>query len=177
VVKRLVFLLEILLQEARQRNFILKSFVLGFAYLVFALIFFDFKTYESILSQTYSLSSKIYICFLLFVGSFSILGLRDSILVILIALLFGLNLELVLRKLKFLKSRGNLHITLGAGLISLFSAGCASCGLSFASVIGVASVVSMLPYHGLLLYLLSILVLVVSLLYNLQTLVRVCKLK
>jgi hypothetical protein len=103
--------------------------------------------------------------------------MRDSILLIIIALLFGVNLELVLRKLKFLKNQGNLHITIGAGLVSLISAGCASCGLSFASVIGVAGIVSLLPFHGLLLYLLSIAILLASLLYNLQTLVKVCDIK
>lgn len=173
----LLFLLRILLQEAKARNFLSKSLILGLIYLVIALLFFNFKTYESVLSQTYPLASKTWISYLIFIGTFSILGIRDSILIIVISFLFGLNLELVLRKLKFLKSQGNLHITIGAGLISLISAGCAACGLSFASVIGVASIVTMLPFHGLLLYLLSILILSVSLLYNLQTLVKVCKIK
>lgn len=173
----LLFLLRILLQEAKQRQFLAKSILFGVLYLVIALVFFNFKTYESILSQTYPIHSKLWISYLVFLGSFSILGVRDSILITTISLLFGLNLELVLRKLKFLKNQGNLHITIGAGIVSLISAGCAACGLSFASVIGVASLVSLLPFHGLLLYLLSILILLVSLLYNLQTLVKVCEIK
>ena len=110
-------------------------------------------------------------------GSFSILGLRDTILIIVTSFLFGVNLELVLRKLKFLKKSGGLHITFGAGLLSLVAAGCASCGLSFASVLGVATIVGLLPLHGLELYLLSIIILIVSLHLNLQTLVKVCKLR
>lgn len=173
--KHLLFLLGILSQEARQRNFILKSLILGIFYFTIALILFDFKTYESILSQSYPFVVKLNISYLLFIGSFSILGLRDTILIILISFLFGINLELVLRKLKFLKDRGGLHITFGAGLLSLVAAGCASCGLSFASVLGIAALVSLLPFRGLELYIVSILILLVSLLYNLRTLVRVCK--
>lgn len=105
------------------------------------------------------------------------MGIRDSILIGIISFLFGINLELVLRKLKFLKKRGGLHITFGAGFLSLVAAGCASCGLSFASVLGIATMVSLLPFHGLELYILSIVILSVSLFLNLQTLVTVCKLK
>lgn len=173
----LLFLLRILLQEVKERQFLLKSILFGLCYLIVALIFFNFKTYESVFSQTYPLASKFWISYLLFLGTFSILGIRDSILIIVIASLFGINLELVLRKLKFLKNQGNLHITIGAGIVSLISAGCAACGLSFASVVGVAGIVTLLPFHGLLLYLLSIIILFISLLYNLQTLVRVCKIK
>lgn len=175
--KHLLFLLGILIQESKQRNFILKSLIFGLIYLTFALILFDYRTYESVLSQSYSFTAKLNICWLIFIGSFSILGVRDSILVIIISLLFGINLELVLRKLKFLKKRGGLHITFGAGLLSLVAAGCASCGLSFASVLGIAALVSLLPFHGLELYIVSIIILLSSLLLNLQTLVVVCKLK
>jgi hypothetical protein len=175
-VNKLLFLLRILLQETKQRNFILKSVLFGILYFIAALILFDFKTYGSIFSQSYPLTAKLWISYLLFIGSFSILGIRDTILIMIIALLFGVNLELVLRKLKFLKSHGGLHITFGAGLLSLIAAGCASCGLSFASVLGIATIVSLLPFHGLELYIVSILILFVSLLYNLKTLVRVCKL-
>lgn len=172
-----LFLLRILFQEAKERHFLVKSILFGVFYLVVALVFFNFKTYGSVFSQAYPITAKLWVSYLLFIGTFSILGIRDSILIVVISFLFGLNLELVLRKLKFLRSQGNLHITIGAGIISLISAGCAACGLSFASVIGVASIVTLLPFHGLLLYLLSILILIASLLYNLQTLVKVCKIK
>lgn len=174
---KLSFLFSVFLVEARQRHFILKSVALGTLYLFIALILFEFMLYQNVLSQTYGIAIKLKVILLIFLDSFETLGARDSLLLIIVSLLFGVNLELVLRKLKFLKDHGNLHITIGAGLISLFSAGCAACGLSFASVIGIASVVTLLPFHGLFLFLLSILILLVSLLYNLNTLVKVCKIK
>jgi len=176
-VKHLLFLLGILIQEIKQRNFLFKSLLLSLCYFVIALILFDFRTYESVISQSYSFATKLNITSLIFMGSFSILGIRDSILIGVISFLFGINLELVLRKLKSLKDRGGLHITFGAGLLSLVAAGCASCGLSFASVLGIAALVSLLPFRGLELYIVSIVILLISLFLNLQTLVRVCKLK
>ena len=175
--KRLFFLINVFVLEAKQRNFITKSLVLGSAYLLIALVLFEFKSYQNVLSQTYAANIKLNVLFQLFAYSFKVLGIRDSMLIVIISLLFGVNLELVLRKIKFLKSSGNFHLTIGAGIISLFSAGCAACGLSFASVIGISSVVTLLPFHGLLLYLLSILILLASLIYNLDTLVKVCKIK
>jgi hypothetical protein len=177
LVKRTIFLLEVLLRETKENNFLLKSVLFGLVYFLIALFLFDFRTYQSIWAQSFPFLAKINISSILFADSFAVLGVRDTILLIIIAFLFGLNLELVLRKLKFLKKQGSLHITFGAGIISLISAGCASCGLSFASVIGVAGAVSLLPFKGLELYILAILILLASLLYNLQTLVRVCKIK
>ena len=91
----LLFLLRILLQEVKERQFLLKSILFGLCYLIVALIFFNFKTYESVFSQTYPLASKFWISYLLFLGTFSILGIRDSILIIVIASLFGINLVFV----------------------------------------------------------------------------------
>jgi hypothetical protein len=177
IVKKTTFLLGVLLREAETNNFLLKAIFFGLIYFLIALLLFDFRTYQSIWAQSFPFLSKISISSILFVDSFAVLGIRDTILLIIIAFLFGLNLELVLRKLRFLKKQGSLHITFGAGVISLVSAGCASCGLSFASVIGVAGAVSLLPFKGLELYILAIIILLASLFFNLQTLVRVCKIR
>ena len=118
----------------------------------------------------YDFLGKVKVLLYIFLGSLYALSIRDAI-------LFGANVELVLRKIKFLASYGSLHITLGTGLITLAATGCASCGLSLASVVGLGGVLALLPFQGVELYVASILILLASLFYNLHTLVKVCNIK
>lgn len=123
----------------------------------------------------YSLVAKGRIITIIVFGSFQAISERDVLLLLISAVLFGLNIELVLRKIKFLASAGSLHLTFGAGIVTLVATGCASCGLSLASVVGLSAAIAILPFHGLELYFIAILILLVSLFYNLHTLVKVCK--
>ena len=82
---------------------------------------------------------------------------------------------MVVEKVKFLKKRNNLKITLGAGIISIAAAGCASCGLSLVSIVGLGGVLAALPFRGFELYLASVAILLLSLYYNLSSLYKVCK--
>lgn len=148
-----------------------------FVYAALSILLVNYKSFISFGRSEYDLFPKLKILLLIFFGSFQALSTRDTILLLTTALLFGINIELVFRKLKFLASYGNLHVTIGTGLISIAATGCASCGLSLASIVGLGGVLALLPFHGLELYILSIIVLTVSLFYNLQTLVKVCKIK
>lgn len=82
---------------------------------------------------------------------------------------------MVIEKVKFLKKRNNLKITLGAGIISIAAAGCASCGLSLVSIVGLGAALASLPFKGFELYIVSIVILLLSLYYNLSSLYKVCK--
>lgn len=175
--KYLLFLLKVLFQESKKRKFIVKALLATFVYAALSILLVNYKSFISFGRSEYDLFPKLKILLLIFFGSFQALSTRDTILLLTTALLFGINIELVFRKLKFLASYGNLHVTIGTGLISIAATGCASCGLSLASIVGLGGVLALLPFHGLELYILSIIVLTVSLFYNLQTLVKVCKIK
>lgn len=115
--------------------------------------------------------------FFILIGSFQALDIRDTTLLVIVSILFGLNTELVLRKIKFLASYGSLHVTFGTGLIALAATGCASCGLSLVSLVGLGGALAALPFHGLELYFVSIFILFASLWYNLNSLVKACKIR
>lgn len=175
--QHLLFLLKVLVLEAKKRNFILKSIFFGSTYLTVSIIFINYKSFWSFFSSEYEILSKTRVLILIFLGSFQSLSGNDIALLLITATLFGLNVELVLRKMKFLASLGSLHIAFGTGLISLAATGCASCGLSIASIVGLSAALVSLPFHGLELYVISILILLFSLFYNLQTLVKACNIK
>lgn len=176
LVVQLSFLSTILLGEIKKRKFLPKALFIAFSYLFLAIFLFNYPTFHTFIFNDYPIFAKIRILTILFFGSFQILSIRDSILLIIVSLLFGINIELVLRKLKFLKSKGSLHIAFGAGIVSFVAVGCAACGLSFGSIIGLAWILAMLPFHGLELYVLSIVILLVSLFYNINAYVKACNL-
>jgi len=176
-VEHLLFLLKVLTLEAQKRHFLLKSAFFGASYLAISIIFINYKSFWSFLASDYEILSKVRVLSLIFFGSFQALSAGDIILLSITAILFGLNIELVLRKMKFLASLGSLHIAFGTGLISLAATGCASCGLSIASIVGLSAALASLPFHGIELYFLSIMTLFASLFFNLNTLVKACNIK
>lgn len=175
--KYFLFLLEILFIESKKRHFLLKSLFFASLYIILSIVLINYKSYLSFLLSEYSPLAKVKVLSLIFYGFFQAISARDIVLILISAILFGVNVELVLRKLKFLAGKGSLHLTFGAGVITLVATGCASCGLSLASIVGLSAVIALLPFHGLELYALSIMILLISLLYNLHNLVKVCKIK
>lgn len=173
--RTLLFLSKVLLSESKNSKFILKALLSAVFYTTLAIILVNYKSYTSFLFNDYPLLAKAKVIFLIFAGTFQAMASLDVLLLLSVALLFGLNITLVLSKIKFLKRQGGIHLTFGVGLLTLAATGCASCGLSLASLVGLTGVLVALPFHGLELYILSFLILLTSLFYNLQTLVIVCK--
>lgn len=170
------FLTRILFREFHQRFFILKSIFWGTFYLNLALFSTNYKNVFSILGSDYSLAAKISILWTLFWGAFATITPLDVALLVSASFLFGTNLSLVFRKIKFLASQGSLRLTFGAGLITLVATGCASCGLSFISLFGLGGIIAILPFGGVELYVISILLLSALLFYNLNSYALACKL-
>lgn len=173
--KYLLFLLGVLKDEFIKRFFYLKALFFGALFVIPAVILLNYKSYLSFITADYALLPKLNILRLIFQGTLLSLETKDVVFLIITALLFGINMELVLRKLRFLKSRGGLHITVVGGLLTITATGCASCGLSIASLVGLGSVIALLPFGGIELYFISILILFASLLYNLHVYVKACK--
>lgn len=146
---------------------------LFFIFLSFAII--NYKSYSSFIFNDYDLASKLNIIYLIFIGTFTATSRIDVTLVFIMSALFGINMTLVINKFNMLKRRGNLRIMFGTGIISIIAAGCASCGLSFASLIGISAALAILPFGGMELYLLAIVILLISLYFNLKQIIKVCK--
>lgn len=165
----------ILKQELLNIRSILLVLLLALFFASLSLIIINFQSFSSFIFNDYPLFAKLNIMWLLFIGSFSTTSTLDITLVALMGILFGINMTLLINKFQALKRRGNVRIMFGTGVVSLVAAGCASCGLSFASLIGVTAALSLLPFGGIELYILAILILLASLFFNLKQLIKVCK--
>ncbi len=96
---------------------------------------------------------------------------------VLLAALFGLNLSLLIYKAKLasLSKKITATTTLG-GILSVLITGCPACSLTLASYLGLASILSALPFGGLEVKIIGLLLLVYSTNYLLKTLTT-CKKK
>lgn len=175
--KYLFFLIGVLRDELTKRFFYLKAFLFALCFVILATVLLNYKSYWSFITADYDLLPKINILWLIFKGSLSTLEAKDALFLIITSLLFGLNMELVLRKLRFLRTRGGLHVTLIGGILTITATGCASCGLSLASLVGLGGAIALLPFGGIELYIVSIIILFASLLYNLHIYVKACNIK
>lgn len=148
--------------------------LLSFLFLFLSFVIINYKSYTSFIFNGYDILTKLNIIYLIFIGTFTATSKIDIVLVLIMSALFGVNMTLVINKFSALKRRGNLRIMFGTGIISVFAAGCASCGLSFASLIGISAVLAILPFGGIELYFLAILILTISLYFNLKQIIKVC---
>ncbi len=90
--------------------------------------------------------------FALMVGNLGIAyALAQSILQVLIAFLFGVNVTVLWFKLKLAGSvkKQQSAATAFGGILSVIISGCPACGITLASYIGVASAVAALPLFGM----------------------------
>lgn len=171
------FLFSLLLRELKKPTFFIKSCLLSLLFILTALLFLNLKSYTSFLSADYPFFAKLNILFLITVGSFSAITFFDAVFLLVTAILFGVNMALVIEKIKILRKSSSLKLTFGVGIVSLAATGCASCGLSLASLVGLGGVIALLPFGGIELYTLSIILLVCILFYNLNSYAKICKIK
>lgn len=153
------------------------SIVFGLGFYLLAAILANIVNVSSILSAPYSFFIKVKLLgIVLFEGTFTSMGYVDILFLIAISVLFGLNVSLVMSKLAAIKKGGRMSVVFGTGFISIISAGCASCGLSAASLLGLGGAFAFLPFHGVEFYVLSLFILLASLYINLGAFAKACKL-
>jgi hypothetical protein len=112
----------------------------------------------------YSINYKFNIFTSLFLGMWNSMSGTGFALLVISAILTGINLSLLVKKVKSLRSQGNLKVVVGGStLIGIVSSGCASCGLPILALLGLSGSVAYLPFRGIELSSLSVILLLFSL--------------
>lgn len=84
--------------------------------------------------------------------------------IITIALLTGINIYLISKRINGLRNNGKLHLVIGGSmLLGLATGGCAVCGIPLLAFIGITGGAALLPFEGNEFSFLSILLLSISL--------------
>lgn len=103
----------------------------------------------------------------LLTGSWGMFRPIETILLIVIALLMGINMALMGKTLRDMKSKKGVRLSFGgSSMLAVVSVGCPGCGISLLSVAGVSS--SFLPFQGVPMQVASIILMVGSLVYILR---------
>ncbi len=149
-----------------QKNTITILFV-TFLYSSFAILSLNYKLVFATLFGSFSLGYKISLLTYLLLGATTAFSKIDFILLIITSILVGINIALFLDTVSAMKTNGGkMRLTVGGGgILGLATTGCASCGFSFLSVVGLGSIFPNLPFGNHTIYILPIGLLLFSILY------------
>ena len=110
------------------------------------------------------------ILFSVWLSIFTAITWIDSALLIITALLLGVNVSLLVFTTQRLKGKKLKLVIGGTGLLGFVSTGCAVCGFSLLSFLGLGAGIAALPFGNTSLYLLTIAILAASAVYMVKSL-------
>lgn len=142
---------------------IIFSFVLAGLYLCLLIYAPNYRLLGTLLHNDYSFSAKMTILSSLFIGGFLAQSPLGSVLLLVTALLIGLNGALLLRSYRTVRKNGKAHLAVGGSMVLGFvSTSCAvMCGFSLLPLIGTTigasfSILDGIPFRLLTVFLLSL---------------------
>jgi len=111
----------------------------------------------------YEIDYKIKILISLLQGMWTSMSGIGFFLLIVTAVLTGVNLSLLTQRIQSLKEQGKLRFVVGgSSLLGIVGSGCAACGLPILALLGLGGSVAYLPLKGMELSYFSVLLLLVS---------------
>jgi len=149
-------------------------------YFTFAVLLLNGTIVNQTIQSTATLFYKSTLFFYIVTGVQSTLSSLDMALLFITTVLVGINMALSFAVVDRFKSLGKISVTTAGGtMLGIVSSGCASCGFSALSLFGLSGVIALLPFRGEELYILAIVLLSLSLYYNIHQLQKplVCKSK
>lgn len=144
---------------------------IAFLYILITIFVLNYRLVATALVASFPFADKVAILLSLLEGLFTAFSPGDTIIMLLSAVLVGVNILLIGKTIYLLEHAGKLRLSIGgATLIGLISAGCSSCGFSLLSILGLSTSLSFLPFHGMGLHVLSAVFLLFSSWYMLKKL-------
>lgn len=145
--------------------YLLIAFIVAFLMLAFITLILNISLIFNPIAPNYSIFDKALLVLKLLGGLITNNTLITITILIVTSLLAGINVALLFFKIKTLKSVNYKESGLGTGgtLTSILASGCSSCGISVLSMIGIAGGLAFLPFGGIELSFLGIILLLFSL--------------
>jgi len=136
-------------------------------YLFLPGIVINYRLFLDAFTGGHSLSYTMQLLFTLLTGSLLRFTNLELLFVVLNSILVGTNISLLIFVVQNLRKQKSLTVAVGgSSLIALLGAGCASCGISIVSVLGISG--AFLPFHGIWYSLVSMILLILSLFFLLK---------
>lgn len=160
------------------RKFLIPTLSIAALYIVVITYLMNFDLVWDTVIGNYSYTYKTKLLVALLKGMRNMMSDLSLIILYATAFLTGANLTLVMLRLSFVKKAGSLHFAAGgSSLFGVIASGCASCGLPTLSLLGLSGAILYLPLRGLELTYVAVILLVVSLYFQIKNYEAACRIR
>lgn len=151
------------------KSFLISTALIALVYLTSSIYLMNFTLVKNTIIGNYDLAYKLKLLLALLEGMWTAMTRIGLFLLIITSILTGVNITLIGIRIMKMQTLKNVHYIAGGGsLLGVIGSGCAACGLPLISVLGLSGSIVYLPFHGVELSYLSILLLSVSLYFMLK---------
>ena len=152
----------------RSKKFIIPALLITIGYILLVTYLMNFQLTKDTLLGNYPISYKWNIMVALLQGLGTSMTKVALVLLILTAILTGVNFTLVTLRLAALRGSGKLHFMVGgSSLIAIVTSGCAMCGLPILGLLGLSGSLVYLPFQGTELSVIAVVLLLITLYFML----------
>ena len=152
----------------KSKKFIIPALLITLGYILLVTYLMNYQLTKNTVLGNYPISYKWDILVALLQGLGTSMTKLALLLLIITAILTGINLTLVTLRLAALRSGGKLHFMVGgSSLIAIVTSGCAMCGLPILGLLGLSGSLIYLPFQGTELSVIAVLLLLITLYFML----------
>lgn len=145
-------------------KFIICALLIAIVYTIFAVYLMNGNLVKDTLFGNFPLDYKFNLMVALLAGMWTAMTGAGLFILLITALLTGINLTLVFMRLYKLRAADNLHLVVGgSSILGIVGSGCAACGLPILALLGLTGSITYLPFRGTEFSLLAIALLFMSL--------------
>lgn len=146
------------------RKLIIPAVIIAALYIVATIYLMNAGLVKDTIFGSHSLSYKWSLLIALLAGMWTAMSKLSLLLLVVVAILTGVNLTLVVQRLQTIRASGKVNFVVGGSLLlGIVGSGCASCGLPILAFLGLSGAIFYLPFQGLELSVLAIALLSFSL--------------
>ena len=152
------------MKEIWSKKVIIPTVIITVLYVVATVYLMNAGLVKDTIFGSHSLSYKWNLMIALLAGMWTAMSTTSLVLLVIVAILTGLNLILVVERIREIRASGKMSLVVGgSSLLGIVGSGCASCGLPILAFLGLSGAVFYLPFQGLELSVLAIIFLSISL--------------
>ncbi|MBI3232049.1 MAG: hypothetical protein HYZ51_03150 [Candidatus Doudnabacteria bacterium] len=131
------------------KKVLLASILIAVIYIILAVYLMNFSLVKDTIFGDFPLSYKFRLLIALLGGMRTAMTKFSLFLLVLTAVLTGINLTLLALRLSVMRGNGKLHVMVGgSSILAIVSSGCAVCGLPILALLGLSGSIIYLPFHG-----------------------------
>lgn len=152
------------MKEIFSKHIIIPAVLIALLYIVATIYLMNAGLVKDTLLGDHSLDYKWNLLVALLAGIWTAMSRLGLALLVIVAILTGLNLVLTVERLRTLRAYGKIHLAVGgSSLLGIVGSGCASCGLPVLALVGLSGAIAYLPFRGVELSIIAIALLGLSL--------------